>query len=395
LGGIPSFRDKFINFIVVTALMRKAMYAFSGDPITYGHIDIIARASRAFDRVVVGIGVNPDKKYMFSLEERTEMAQRSLSKFPNVEVVSFQGLLVDYAYENGINVIVKGVRNAADFDYENVLHQVGESQKLGVDTHILFARPELAHISSSVVKGIQKEQGLIHEYVPLYVKQCLEARMSGQYIVGVTGEIGAGKSYVSQQFSRLGEQKGIAVHDIELDQIGHQILGELKQPRYDDVRRQIANTFGQQVRREDGTIDRKSLGEIVFSDQDALNKLNEIMTTPLLVRLRKELYGKKGLILFNAALIAESDMGYLCNNNVVLVYADKKTQESRLASRGLTLEQMQRRLGSQFDYAEKKSRIQQAIDRDNQGKIWAVDNSEGKNEIEKTFDEVVSELKIK
>lgn len=375
--------------------MKKAIYAFSGDPITYGHIDVIARASKAFDNVVVGIGVNPDKKYMFNLEERTEMAQRTLSRFPNVDVVSFQGLLVDYAYENGIGVIVKGVRNAADFDYENVLHQVGESQKLGVDTHILFARPELAHISSSAVKGIQKEQGLIHEYVPLYVKQCLEARMSGQYIVGVTGEIGAGKSYVSQQFSRLGKQRGITVHDIELDQLGHQILGELKQPRYDDVRRQIANTFGQQVRKEDGTIDRKLLGEIVFSDSDASNRLNEIMTTPLLVRLRMGLYGKQGLILFNAALIAESDMAYLCNNNVVLVYADKQTQESRLASRGLTSEQMQRRLGSQFYYEEKKNKMQQAIDRDNQGKIWVVDNSEGKTEIEKTFDEVVSELKIK
>ena len=64
--------------------MKNAMYAFSGDPITYGHIDIIARASKAFDNVVVGIGVNPDKKYMFSLEERTEMAQKSLSIFPNV-----------------------------------------------------------------------------------------------------------------------------------------------------------------------------------------------------------------------------------------------------------------------------------------------------------------------
>lgn len=375
--------------------MKKAMYAFSGDPITYGHIDVIARASNAFDNVVVGIGVNPDKKYMFNLEERTEMAKRSLRRFPNVEVVSFQGLLVDYAYENGIGVIVKGVRNAADFDYENVLHQVGESQKLGIDTHILFARPELAHISSSVVKGIQKEQGLIHEYVPLYVKQCLEARMSGQYIVGITGEIGAGKSYVSQQFSQFGKQRGIAVHDIELDQIGHQILGELKQPRYDDVRRQIADTFGQQVRREDGTIDRKSLGEIVFSDSDALDRLNEIMTTPLLVRLRRELYGKKGLILFNAALIAESDMVYLCNNNVVLVYADKPTQQSRLASRGLSQEQMQRRLESQFDCNEKKNRLQQAIDRDSQGKIWVVDNSEGKNEIETVFDSVTSELKIK
>ncbi len=371
------------------------MYAFSGDPITYGHIDIIARSSQAFDRVVVGIGINPDKKYMFSLEERREMAQRSLSRFSNVDVVSFQGLLVDYAYEHGIGVIVKGVRNAADFDYEMVLHQVGESQKLGVDTHILFARPELAHISSSAVKGIQKEQGLIHEYVPLYVKQCLEARVSRQYILGVTGEIGAGKSYVSQQFAKLGEQKGIAVHDIELDQIGHQILGELKQPRYHEVRKQIADTFGQRVRREDGTIDRKYLGDIVFAEADALIRLNKIMKTPLLVRLRRQLYGKQGLILFNAALIAESDMAYLCNNNVVLVYADKQTQESRLASRGLTSEQMQRRLGNQFGYGEKKDKLGQVIDRDNQGKIWVVDNSKGKDEIERTFNEVVLELKVK
>jgi len=371
------------------------MYAFSGDPITFGHIDIIARASKTFDNVIVGIGVNPDKKYMFSLEERTEMAQKSLSRFPNVDVVSFQGLLVDYAYEHGVGVIVKGVRNAADFDYENVLHQVGESQKLEIDTHILFARPELAHISSSAVKGIQKEQGLIHEYVPLYVKQRLEARMSGQYIVGVTGEIGAGKSYVSQQFTQMGKQRGIEVHNIELDQIGHQILGELKQPRYDEIRKQIADTFGQQVRRNDGTIDRKCLGDIVFADSDALDRLNKILETPLMVRLRKELYGKHGLILFNAALIAESDMAYLCNNNIVLVYADKQTQESRLASRELSLEQRQRRLESQFDFEDKKSKLQQAINIDNQGKIWVFDNSEGKDDIESIFNDVVSELKVK
>ncbi len=371
------------------------MYAFSGDPITYGHIDIIARAAKSFDKVVIGIGVNPKKKYVFSLEERTEMAQRSLSGFPNVEVVSFRGLLVDYAYENGIGVIVKGVRNSSDFDYESVLHQVGESQKLGIDTHILFARPELAHISSSAVKAIQKEQGLIHEYVPLYVKQCLEARMSGQYIIGLTGEIGAGKSYVSQRFAQIGRSKGIQVHNIELDHIGHQILGELKQEVYDKVRSQIADTLGKHIRREDGTIDRKLLGEIVFGDSGALKKLNEIMATPLLVRIRRELYGKKGLILFNAALIAESDMAYLCNNNIVLVYTDRKTKEFRLASRGLSREQIKTRLESQFDFEGKKDKLQQAIDRDCQGKIWVVDNSEGKNEIEKAFDDVVSELKAK
>lgn len=371
------------------------MYAFSGDPITYGHIDVIDRASKAFDNVVVGIGINPDKKYMFDLEERTEMAQKSLAKFPNVDVVPFQGLLVDYAYENGIEVIVKGVRNAADFDYENVLHQVGESQNLGIDTHILFARPKLAHVSSSAVKAIQKKQGLIHEYVPLYVKQCLEVRMSGQYIVGVTGEIGTGKSYVSQRFIELGKDRGLEVHNIELDYIGHQILGELKQPKYNEVRAQITETFRQQVRRQDGTIDRKALGEVVFNNSDALERLNEIMETPLLVRLRRELYGKQGLILFNAALIMESDMSYLCNNNAVLVYADKQTQESRLDSRGLTSKQIQRRLESQFDFQGKKNKLEQAIERDNQGKIWVVDNSEGSNEIEKAFEEVISELKVK
>jgi len=382
--------------------MKKAIYAFSGDPITYGHIDIIARASNVFDQVVVGIGANPEKEakklYTFNLEERTEMAKKSLERFKNVEVISFSGLLVDYAYEQGIGVIVKGVRNATDFDYENVLHQVGESQKLGIDTHILFARPELAHISSSVVKAIQKEHGLISEYVPLHVKQCLEARISGQYIVGVTGEIGAGKSYVSQKFGELGKKNNIPVQDIELDFIGHQILGELKQPRYEEVRKKIAESFGEQVRKSDGTIDRKTLGELVFTNSDALDKLNKIMSTPLLVRLRRELYSKKGLILFNAALIAESNLAYLCNNNTVLVYADKETQASRLGLRGLSDEQIKRRLSSQFDFQGKKEKLEQVAERDNQGKIWVVDNSDGinsKGNIERIFEEVVSDLRVK
>ncbi len=375
--------------------MKKAMYAFSGDPITYGHVDIIERAARVFDEVTVGIGVNPDKKYMFDLEERTEMVERSLVDVSNAKVVPFRGLLVDYAYENNIDVIVKGVRHSTDFEYENILHQVGESQEVGIDTHILFARPKLAHISSGVVKGIQKENGAINEYVPLYVKQCLEARMMSQYIIGITGEIGAGKSYVSEQFVEIGKRKGIEVHNIELDHIGHQILGGLKESRYDDVRKQIMDTFGEQVGRADGTIDRGSLGEIVFSEKGALDALNDIIETPLSVRIRRELYGKQGLILFNAALIAESDMTHLCNNNSVLVYADKATQEYRLNSRGLSVDEIRRRLSSQFGFEEKRSGLERAIDRDNQGKIWTLDNSEGVDEIEETFDEVVSGLGVR
>ena len=377
--------------------MGRAIYAFSGDPIHYGHIDIIERASKVFNEVVAGIGINPGKKYMFSLEERMEMARRSLANIPNVGVASFQGLLVDYAYENGISVVVKGVRNSADFDYENVLHQVGESQKLDIDTHILCAKPELAHISSSAAKAVQKEQGLIHEYVPLYVKQCLEARMSGQYIVGVTGEIGVGKSYVSRKFEEIGREKGVDVYNIELDEIGHQILGELTEPKYQEVRKEIVGTFGETVKMDDGTINRKALGEVVFNDAEQLARLNEIMRTPLLVRLRRELYGKKGLILLNAALIVEADMTYLCNNNVVLVAVNKASQQRRLQERGLTAEQIERRLASQYSYEQKKDKLKAMINRDKQGKGWRINNSDGKNDelVESLFEGVVEELGVK
>ncbi len=377
--------------------MKRAIYAFSGDPITYGHMDIIKRAAGVFDEVVVAIGSNPDKKYTFTLDERTDMARRSLASIPNARVVSFRGLLVDYAYENNIPVIVKGVRSSADFDYENVLHQVGASQKLGIDTLILLADPKLAHISSSAAKAIQKEQGLIHEYVPLYVKQRVEERISGQYIIGVTGEPGAGKSFVCEKFREIGEARGIPVHNIELDRIGHQILEDLSEPRYEEVRSEIVRAFGSGVGLSGGGIDRKALGEMVFNDSGRLEELNRIMYTPLLVRLRKELYGKKGLILFNSALIAESDMAYLCNNNAVLVSTDRPSQEKTLAERGLEPGQIARRLASQHSCARKMEKLSRAVESSKQGKVWTIHNpvSASPSDIRKIFDDMTGELGIK
>lgn len=361
--------------------MKSAIYAFSGDPITFGHLDIIKRAAAVFDRLVVAIGVNPSKKYLFSLEERTEMARRSLLNLSNVEVKPFSGMLVDFAYENNINVIVKGVRSSNDFEYEMSLHNLGESQKLGIDTFILFAKPSLAHISSSAVKDIQKEQGLIQDYVPPYVKQCVEAKLSGQYIIGLTGEIGAGKSYVGQKLVELAKAMNLEAHNIELDHLSWQIQDDLKEEKYEVVRKQIIDTFGAEVGNIDGSINRKALGEIVFADQKKLERLNEIMDTPILVRLRRELKDKKGLIFLNASLLAEAGMGQLSNYNMILLSVDEATQEKRLLDRDLDKEQIKRRLMSQYDFAHKKKQLEKEIAENRQGKLWVLENSTS-NELE-------------
>lgn len=377
--------------------MSKAIYAFSGDPITYGHIDIIVRAAEVFDEVVAAIGVNPSKDYLFSLKEREQLAKKALAGLVNVSVVSFKGLLIDFAYEIGADVIVKGVRSASDFEYEATLYHMGESQELDIDTFILIARPELAHVSSSAVKQIQKEQGLIHEYVPLNVKQALEANLSGQYILAVTGEIGSGKSYVSDKFVELGRQQDMQVHHIDLDKITHQIYQDLPQPKYKQIRELIAQVFGQKVKNKDGSIDRKILGEIVFNDYKKLQQLNRIMEQPLHVRIRRELYDKQGLILLNAALIIESQMSYLSNHNVCLVKTDRDSQRQRLNQRDLNDKQIQRRLDSQYTFDQKLKFLENAIEQTGTGQAWVVDNS-GKaaaNEIEAQFNQITEYFSLK
>lgn len=376
--------------------MKKAIYGFSGDPITYGHIDIIKRALDIFGELTVGIGMNPTKKYFFTQEERREIAESSLRYLPNVEVISFKGLLVDYAYEHNIKTVIRGIRNSEDLNYELMLHQIGESQKQQIDTVFFPARQELVHISSGAVKALQLEQGLIHEYVPLIAKQQLEEKISKQTILSITGEIGVGKSYVSNKFRELGKARGVDVHVIDIDKIGHQILGELEAPLYQELRTKIVNEFGNHLLQSDGFIDRQALGQIIFNTPDKLETFNTTLYKPLLLKLRRELYGKRGIVILDTALISESKMSYLSNNNVILVSANATSQTQRLKERGYSNLQIQNRINSQYTNVLKEKMLKDCIQKNHYGKIWKLDNSgEGNEEkIEKLFGEIVADMKI-
>lgn len=368
--------------------MRRALYAFSGDPITNGHLDVIKRASSLYDELLVAIGNNSAKRYLFTQAERVAMAQQATAVMHNVKVVGFTGLLVDFAWEQGVSVIVRGLRNREDFEYEQTFAQLCTSQQLPLELVYLLAKPELAHISSSAVKELQINQGMLQDYVPVAVKQQLEERLSEQQLLGITGEIGAGKSYVAQKIQEVCAKIGRECHIVELDVLGHEILTSLSEPQYESVRQKIIAVFGKKVRSSSGAIDRQQLGKLVFADAQEMNKLNAIMYQPLLVRLRRHLFGKKGLILLVAALTAELNIASLTNNRVLLVTRERDAQRKSLAARDLDAGQIDRRLASQWNTETKREKLLAVIESQAFGHIWEVAN-ESSNELDAQIGEIL------
>jgi pantetheine-phosphate adenylyltransferase len=145
--------------------MRRAVCPGSFDPVTLGHLDIIGRAARLYDEVVVAVGINASKKRMFSFEERTEMLREATAAWSNVRVDSFDGLIVDFCKANDVQVIVKGLRAISDFDYELQMAQMNHGLQ-GVETMFMTTNPLYSFLSSSLVKEVATYGGDVSGSVP-------------------------------------------------------------------------------------------------------------------------------------------------------------------------------------------------------------------------------------
>ena len=156
--------------------MHSVICPGSFDPITYGHLDIIGRASSLYDEVVVAVLVNQTKASLFTVEERMEMIRDVTRDFPNVRVDSWSGLLVEYCKAHGIPAIVKGLRAVSDFDYELQMAQMNH-QLAGIETVFISTSPQYSFLSSSLVKEIAKYGGDVSAYVPPKALTQLIARL--------------------------------------------------------------------------------------------------------------------------------------------------------------------------------------------------------------------------
>ena len=156
--------------------MTVALCPGSFDPPTNGHVDVIERAARHFDGVCIAVIANPSKSPLFSLAERTELLTDVLSHLANIEVASFDGLLVDFARERRLQVIVKGLRAVSDFEYELQMAQMNSALLPGLDTVFISAKPEWAFLSSSLVKEVARFGGAVDGLVPPLVAKALGER---------------------------------------------------------------------------------------------------------------------------------------------------------------------------------------------------------------------------
>ena len=159
--------------------MKRAVCPGSFDPITYGHLDIIERASSQFDEVIVAVGNNRAKEGYFTVAERMQMIAETTAKFGNVKVDSWKGLLGDYCKVNKIDVIIKGLRAMSDFDYELQMAQVN-LQGSGVESMFMATSPAHSFLSSSLIKELAHYNGDVSTMVPPVVNQALKAREAGK-----------------------------------------------------------------------------------------------------------------------------------------------------------------------------------------------------------------------
>lgn len=154
--------------------MTTAIYAGSFDPITKGHLDILKSGTEIFDKVIIAVASNSDKKEFLPLRTRVELIKECVNDIKNVEVDSYAGLTVEYAKRKGVSVLLRGLRTNTDFEFETQLSNINQQLSNGIKTVFLISKPEYLHISSSAVREILKNDGNISEFVPEPVQAYFE-----------------------------------------------------------------------------------------------------------------------------------------------------------------------------------------------------------------------------
>ena len=151
-------------------MSRIALFPGSFDPITLGHVDIIERAVPLFDEIKIAVGTNSEKNYLFPLQQRVEWIEQTFAQEPKISVITYEGLTVDFAREQGVQFLLRGLRNPADFEFEKAIAQANREMVPDLETVFLLTSARHAYISSSIVREVYNHGGDFQKFVPSTVQ---------------------------------------------------------------------------------------------------------------------------------------------------------------------------------------------------------------------------------
>lgn len=365
---------------------NRGLVALSADPITYGHLDLVAKALEVCDEVVVLIADNDQKKgsYLFSLSEREVIAKKALALqgLDNVKVIASNGLLVDVYLREDCDAVFRGIRDETDLRFETSMMWMHTQILPGLNVEYVSARKDLQQVSSTMVKAFVSHHLDVSRFVPVFVQQLLEERICNQYKLAITGEMASGKSYVAKQLKNFLEaEHGLAVHILNIDELVKQVYAE-QSPAGKKVRGELERLFGPEVLTADKlNVNTSALSAKLFAS-DCPKQTREFvnnLTAPHVERkYREALAGKKGLILFEWAMLAEMNMGHWANYNCLVVESD--CREQLAAMRGLSLDKLRTVSCCQWNSQHKIRVLAQASEHAGSGSIVVFTNDKERPE---------------
>lgn len=158
--------------------MTRALYAGTFDPLTFGHLDLVERGARLFDELIVAVGDNSRKEPLFAVDERLEMLRAHTSSLPNVSVMTFRGLIVDFAADHGVDVLLRGLRTVSDFEFEYQMALTNRALSPDIDTAFVMPSQEYAFLSSSLIKEVMSNGGDASRWLPDDVAEAVKQRLA-------------------------------------------------------------------------------------------------------------------------------------------------------------------------------------------------------------------------
>ena len=374
--------------------IRRALFPLSADPITLGHLDLIARGAAQCDELVVAVMDNDLKAgaYLFSLEERAAMAERAVREraVPNVRVIASRGLLTDLYLTEACDAVVRGIRDEADQAYEERQMRIHTSilPALNGRIHYLPADPRLAHIASSLAKGLAARGLDVSAYVPAFVKRQLEEKLLRQWKIAVTGGIAVGKSHVAARLAeRWQARNGTRAWHVNIDQLLRELYADAT-PGAQALRDTLAERFGREVLKDGGRdVDRAALSARLFAADCPRSLREEIhaLTAPHIERkYREALSGKEGLIVLEWAQLAEMAMGHWANHHAIVV--DSPDRAVFAARRAIAPERLRVLADLQWSADRKAEHLERAAREAGEGAVLRYLNLRRETEAERLVD---------